>query len=112
MGALSLLGKVYDLDTLDTRFTSSSSVPYQSVIDARSDPAASREAAAKAQARAQPPKWHTPEFYLYYVVFLLAVPTMFWIPYTVSRRGCPLAQSKLECHVLTGPSIGSEIPQV
>ncbi|OAQ76501.1 glycerol:H+ symporter (Gup1) [Purpureocillium lilacinum] len=89
MGALSLLGKVYDLDTLDTRFTSSSSVPYQSVIDARSDPAASREAAAKAQARAQPPKWHTPEFYLYYVVFLLAVPTMFWIPYTVSRPSDP-----------------------
>ncbi|POR35483.1 Glycerol uptake protein 1 [Tolypocladium paradoxum] len=89
MGLLSYLGKVYDLDTLDTRFTNSSSVPYQTVVEARSDPVASRESAGKALARAQPSKWRTPEFYLYYVVFALAVPYMFWIAYDVSRPSDP-----------------------
>ena len=86
MGLLSFVRNLYDLDTLDTRFTSSSSVPYQTVIDARSDPATSQESAAKARARAPPPKWQTPEFYLYYLVFAFAVPYMFWIAYDVSRR--------------------------
>jgi protein-cysteine N-palmitoyltransferase HHAT len=89
MGPLSFFKNIYDLDTLDTRFTSSSSVPYQTVIDARSDPAASAESAAKARSRAQPSKWRTPEFYIYYVVFALAVPYMFWVPYTVSGRTFP-----------------------
>ena len=89
MGALSFLRKVYDLDTLDTRFMSSSSDPYQTVIDSRSDPVATKEAAQKARARAPPPKWQTPEFFLYYVVILLAVPSMFWVAYDVSRPSDP-----------------------
>lgn len=84
MGVFSFFRKVYDIDTLDTRFMSSSSVPYQTVIEARSDPDAVKEAADKA--RAPPPKWQTPEFYLYYFVFLWAVPYMFWVAYSVSRR--------------------------
>lgn len=86
MGLLSSFRNIYDLDTLDTRFTSSTSVPYQTVIDARSDPATSQESSAKTQGRVSPPKWRTPEFYFYYVIFALAVPLMFWIPYQVSRR--------------------------
>lgn len=86
METLSFLGKVYDLDTLDTRFTSSSTVPYQTVIDARSDAATSRASAAPAPSRAQLPKWRTPEFYLYYVVVALAIPYMFCTAYQVSRR--------------------------
>ena len=86
MGALTFIRSVYDLDTLDTRFSSSSSVPYQTVIDARSDPAATRESPARVQDRALPSKWRTPEFYLYYLVFLLAIPYMFWVPYSVSDR--------------------------
>lgn len=86
MGALSYFGKVYDLDTLDTRFLSSSTVPYKTVIEARSDPDAVKEARDKAQARAPPSKWQTPEFYLYYLVILWAVPYMFWVAYDVSRR--------------------------
>lgn len=86
MGALSFLRSVYDLDTLDTRFTNSSSVPYQTVIDARSDPAPSQQSSTTAQSRLQPAKWRTPEFYLYYLVFILAVPYMFWVPYSVSKR--------------------------
>ncbi|KAF4505646.1 hypothetical protein G6O67_007570 [Ophiocordyceps sinensis] len=91
METLSFLGKVYDLDTLDTRFTSSSTVPYQTVIDARSDAATSRASAAPAPApsRAQLPKWRTPEFYLYYVVVALAIPYMFCTAYQVSRPSDP-----------------------
>lgn len=86
MGLSSYLRKVYDLDTLDTRFTSSTSVPYQTVIDARDDPAVEREAAARARSSAPPPKWRTPEFFLYYMVFIVVVPYMFWVAYDVSRR--------------------------
>ncbi|PHH82622.1 hypothetical protein CDD82_5348 [Ophiocordyceps australis] len=91
MGAVSQLAKVYDLDTLDTRFTSSSSVPYQTVIDARSDATACSEAESKTQARrlAQPPKWQTPEFYFYRAAFMVVVPYMFWIAYDVSRASDP-----------------------
>ncbi len=89
MGAFSFLKKVYTLDTLDTRFTSASSVPYKTVIEARNDPAAQRDATAKAQSRAQPSKWNTPEFYFYYLVFLAAIPYMFWTAYDVSRRTVP-----------------------
>lgn len=85
MGTLTLRS-IYDLDTLDTRFTSSSSVPYKTVIEARNDPAQSKEPPSKAQSRAEPSKWNTPEFYLYYFVFLTVVPYMFWIAYDVSRR--------------------------
>lgn len=83
MGMLSFLAKVYDLDTLDTRFNSSSAGPYHGAAgDARGD-------AAKAHARARrpPSRWRTPEFCLYYVVFALAVPSMFWTAYSVSSRG-------------------------
>lgn len=86
MGLPSFLGNIYNLDTLDTRFTSSSSVPYKTVVEARNDPAISSEPPAKAQSRATPPKWRTPEFYFYYAIFILAVPFMFWVPYVVSRR--------------------------
>ncbi|UKZ75294.1 hypothetical protein TrVFT333_002972 [Trichoderma virens FT-333] len=71
MGLLRYLRKVYDLDTLDTRFTSST------------------EAAAKARSSAPPSKWRTPEFFLYYVVFIFVVPYMFWIAYDVSKPSDP-----------------------
>ena len=86
MGAFTFLRDVYNLDTLDTRFLTSSSAPYRTIIEARNDPDAKKEAAAKAQARAPPSKWGTPEFYLYYLVVLVAVPYMFWIAYDVSKR--------------------------
>jgi hypothetical protein len=85
MGALAFLSKLYDHDTLDTRFTTSSSTPYQNVIEARSDPVIKKDSAAKERSRAQPSKWNTPEFYLYYLVIAFVVPYMFWITYDVSR---------------------------
>lgn len=86
MGAFSFFRRIYDADTLDSRFLSSSSTPYRAVIEARKDPDAVKDAADRAHARAPPPKWQTPEFYLYYLVFIWAVPYMFWIAYDVSRR--------------------------
>ncbi|KAI1114978.1 MBOAT, membrane-bound O-acyltransferase family-domain-containing protein [Nemania sp. NC0429] len=90
-GALSFLRNVYDLDTLDTRFTVSSSTPYAVVVEARSDaPAASRERAARWNGR--PPsesRWRTPEFYLYYLIMAFAVPCMFWIAYNASKPTHP-----------------------
>ncbi|KAH8173746.1 MBOAT, membrane-bound o-acyltransferase family protein [Sarocladium implicatum] len=108
MGALTFLKSVYDLDTLDTRFTNSSSVPYQTIIDARSDPATSKDTQHKVQARAQPSKWQTPEFYLYYLVFLLAVPWMFWVPYSVSTPSDP-RYHKYEKHLSEGWIPGRKI---
>ncbi|ROT42257.1 putative glycerol:H+ symporter [Sodiomyces alkalinus F11] len=89
MGLPSVFRNIYDLDTLDTRFTNSTSVPYKAVIEARNDSAQIKDTPNKAQSRAQPSKWNTPEFYFYYLIFILAVPYMFWIPYTVSNPSDP-----------------------
>lgn len=86
MGILSSVRNVYDLDTLDTRFVTSSSTSYRTVIESRNDPDAVKKAAAQARAQAAPSKWKTPEFFLYYVVVVMALPCMFWTAYAVSRR--------------------------
>ncbi|CDO75129.1 hypothetical protein BN946_scf185010.g54 [Trametes cinnabarina] len=36
-----------------------------------------------------PPRWHTLEFMVYYVIFILVVPVMFWIPYKLSSPSHP-----------------------
>jgi hypothetical protein len=124
-GLLSALGRIYDLDTLDTRFTTPASVPYRAAAaearaaresaaangpDGSSGWSGSGAAAAAAQAggngvvhtgdmkaagrRAPPSRWNTPEFWLYYVVFLTLVPYMFWIAYDVSRRESCVRQGR------------------
>ncbi len=87
MGLLAFFRSIYNVDTLDTRFTTPSSVPYKTVVDARGDKDGRLQNAL--DKRAEPPKWNTPEFYLYYLVFLVCVPYMFWIAYDVSRRTLP-----------------------
>jgi len=86
MNIFSYIRNIYQLDTIDTRFTHTTNTPYQSVIDARLDPAQqSKRDAVKLDInglpKAQPSKWRTLEFYLYYFVFLTIVPYMFWIVY-------------------------------
>ncbi len=89
MGLLSSFWKLYNLDTLDTRFTTQSSVPYKTVIDSRDDPAAaSKDRAAKWNGRTTRSRWHTPEFYLYYLIVYPAIPYMLWIIYTASTSRC------------------------
>jgi hypothetical protein len=98
MSIFSYIRSIYALDTLDTRFTNSSAIPYKAVADGRAGSAA---VAAKrddsvpgvgvktdhsGRPIAQPSKWKTPEFYFYYFIFIITVPYMFWVAYDVSRR--------------------------
>ncbi|KAI1444073.1 MBOAT-domain-containing protein [Annulohypoxylon stygium] len=89
MGIVSFLRKVYDHDTLDTRFLISTSTPYKTVIEARDDPVASKERAAKRNSKAHTSRWNTPEFYLYYAILLWVIPYMFWVGYDSSRPTDP-----------------------
>lgn len=103
MSLFSYLRSIYQLDTLDTRFTNSSTTPYKSALNTQIDPASGKSSRdgpvqgvpvkldSNGLPLAQPSKWKTPEFYFYYFIFLTIVPYMFWVPYTVSRR---------ECHIL------------
>lgn len=81
------LKAVYSLNTLDTRFTTPSSVPYKAAADSR-DGNGKRETIGKPDKRVQPSRWATPEFFFYYFVFLVTVPRMFWVAYDVSRCTC------------------------
>lgn len=128
-GPLGFLRSLYDLDTLDTRFTTPSSVPYRAATahDKREDDGGDRGATSGNSKRAEAPKWKTPEFYLYYLVFIVVVPYMFWVAYDVSRRRfCPFSERGLTCDTwgeggvwkqtqergLTWHSNGSEVQQV
>ncbi|KAK1837153.1 glycerol uptake protein 1, partial [Podospora conica] len=88
---LSWLGSIYDLDTLDTRFTTPSSVPY----NVRSNsPTGQKNKRDDARARGEgepesPSRWATPEFFVYYILLGWVIPYMFWVPYTVSRESDP-----------------------
>ncbi|ROV95892.1 hypothetical protein VSDG_05218 [Cytospora chrysosperma] len=89
MSLLSFLRSIYSLDTLDTRFTTASSTSYKTVIDSRGEHGVRDAQKEKIASQASPPKWKTPEFYFYYLVFLICVPLMLWIPHTVSRPSDP-----------------------
>ncbi|KAI2616046.1 MBOAT-domain-containing protein [Hypoxylon sp. NC1633] len=89
MGVFSFLRTTYDLDTLDTRFTNSSTTPYKAIIEARNDAASSKERATKWNSRAHPSRWNTPEFYLYFFVIFLIIPYMFWVAYDASSPTDP-----------------------
>lgn len=85
------LRRLYSLDTLDTRLTTSSTAPIKpAVSDSTRDPAAGKDARAQEIAsRAQPSKWNRPEFYFYYFVFITVVPMMFKTVMDVSQPDHP-----------------------
>lgn len=91
MGILSFIRSIYDLDTLDTRFTNPSSTPYKTVIDARKDAdiKSSKQRAALWASAGQPAKWKTPEFVFYVVFLTIMIPYMFYIAYDASKRTFP-----------------------
>ena len=70
------LRRVYSLDTLDTRFTSTANTDSRRPKDARAN--------AIAQG-ASPSLWRTPEFFIYYVFFIVLVPLMFKTVYDASK---------------------------
>ncbi|PYH37389.1 putative glycerol:H+ symporter (Gup1) [Aspergillus neoniger CBS 115656] len=89
LSLLSWLRRLYSLDTLDTRLTTSSTTPPKAAAGHTRAPSA-RDARAIAIARnAPPPKWRTFEFYIYYVIFLIAVPLMFITAIGVSQKSHP-----------------------
>ena len=98
MSLLQYAKKLYSLDTLDTRFTTSSQAPQRTSSSPELDSAKPSTKEAEADARQQsrgkstatqdvasPALWRTAEFYIYYVVFLVSVPLMFKAVYDVSK---------------------------
>lgn len=89
MNPLSFLRQLYSLDTLDTRLTTPSKTPLEVVQkeQQRADVTGTNIKQENSAARgAQPSRWNTPEFYLYGVVFVVAVPLMFKTVMDVSNR--------------------------
>ena len=82
MGLLQDVGKLYSLETLDTRFVIPNNAPLSSsVAEIESEdwkPTPTKDA--------RPSLWRTPEFFGYYFVFLTVVPIMVWIPMQISMR--------------------------
>ncbi|KZF24373.1 putative glycerol:H+ symporter [Xylona heveae TC161] len=105
MSWLLFLKRLYSLDTLDTRFTTSSKTPSKIAAlnaDERleftrhvqdqdsSKPAICRNASAQVIPEgSSPSRWRTPEFYVYYIVFIIVVPMMFKVTYDVSKESDP-----------------------
>lgn len=82
---LSWLRRLYSLDTLDTRFTVPANVPVKiAAEDTRSGSAKDARSNAVTNS-ASPPRWATLEFYVYYMVFIVAVPLMFKTVIDVSQ---------------------------
>jgi hypothetical protein len=93
---LQYLRQLYSLDTLDTRFIiSSTAPPKQALNELRLDPTRpspqqvklSNGKPTKSVEGTQPSRWRTPEFYIYYFVFITAIPFMFKVVYDVSKGG-------------------------
>lgn len=97
MSLFSWLTRLYSLDTLDTRFTTSSSVPLKEdghsqrlngkIIDSRFEKV--DDSASRAAPGSSPSRWNTWEYYLYYFVFITIVPLMFKVPHDVSKSSDP-----------------------
>jgi hypothetical protein len=95
MSLLQYAQRLYSLDTLDPRFTAfARSPPGASTKQTNTPRASPKEVAAvdngrpKASTTTEAPRplWNTPEFYLYYLIFLICVPLMFKAVYDVSKR--------------------------
>lgn len=96
MSLSSWAGRLYSLDTLDSRFTSSAKSPISPIDPATTSPEERRKERNIPETLpegAKPPKWRTPEFTVYGLVFLIVVPLMFWTVYDVSQRELPCPDS-------------------
>ena len=81
MSLLQFAGRLYSLDTLDARFTTSSKTPPSHIDPVKPSPKESQVADG-----ASAPKWKTPEFLYHGLVFVVLVPWMFFTAYDVSQR--------------------------
>ncbi|GAB7361388.1 hypothetical protein MBLNU230_g1441t1 [Neophaeotheca triangularis] len=109
MSWLDYLQRMFSLDTLDTRLTTSTrSSPKDQDQDQNASLADSKLPAQQVLGKAgqaqpipgtQPSKWNTPEFYFYYFCFITIPPLMFKAVYDVSQPSHP-SYSKYE-HLLS-----------
>ncbi|QMW28863.1 hypothetical protein G4B84_004198 [Aspergillus flavus NRRL3357] len=79
---------LYSLETLDMRFAKSTTASQNSASDA------SRTSASKLDKRSplsgtKPSKWWTIEYCIYYLVFIIVIPTMVKQVYDISKPGSP-----------------------
>ena len=91
MNLLHHAARLYSLDTLDTRFTTSSKTPLSHIDPARPSPDEASHKKGKSGAGelakgASPSRWTSPEFTYHGLVFLVVVPLMFKTAYDVSKR--------------------------
>ena len=91
MNLLHYTGRLYSLNTLDTRLTTSPNTPPSSIDPARPSPDEApykkgRSGVGELAKGASPPRWRSPEFIYHGLVFLVAVPLMFKTAYDVSKR--------------------------
>ena len=96
MAILQDVGRLYSVETLDTRFTTSLSTPSSHIDSAkpqRGETLAGRNNSQKQNSAPSPSRWKTPEFLYHYIVFLVVVPWMFYTVFDVSQRKPFLKQS-------------------
>ena len=82
------------METLDTRFTTSSKTPPSQIDPAKPSPAEAsfkssgqgRNGGRDVALEASRPRWKSPEFIYHGLVFLVVVPLMFKTVYEVSKR--------------------------
>lgn len=93
MSAFDLFRNLYSLDTLDTRFTTSSTTPLRDVLSPTGKEPSDNaiKSLRGSEDRKGPPdvplsRWNTTEFYIYYLVFIICVPQMFKAVIDVSQR--------------------------
>lgn len=95
MSLFSYLRRLYSLDTLDTRFTVSSTAPIGKTssehgveVDKPAQSASVEQAKKQYQdlpIGAQPSKWATPEYLFYALVVAVMLPWMFAVAINVSK---------------------------
>ena len=94
MSFLQHAGRLFSVETLDTRFTTSSKTPPSRIDPTRPSPVGTsvknsgqgRNGARDIALGASPPRWKSPEFIYHGLVFLVVVPLMFKTVYEVSKR--------------------------
>ena len=101
MNLLQYAGRLYSLDTLDTRLTTASKTPPSHIDPAGTSPDEAlhkkpRSGAGELAKGATPPRWTSLEFIYHGLVFLVVVPLMFKTAYDVSKRkhaflSCPVS---------------------
>jgi len=104
MSLLQYAGRLYSLDTLDSRFTTSSKTPPSRIDPAKPSPdeagyrkgRAGNEDVAKGPS---PPRWRSQEFMYHGLIFLVMVPLMFKTVYDVSKCKQPDILHVVHCRL-------------